>query len=135
MAVDMLTDAAGTPTWWVTCADCGACGPIASRSALARSQAKAEGWSRCYRGRGEQFRCPGCRAGGSGLRGAPAELIARALLYAAGEAAGGTDTECFTDDDRTRMVATARDLVNRACAYNGSGVPSQFGRHLSGGES
>lgn len=118
MAVDVLRDAAGAPTWWVTCADCGAAGPTAHRSAIARFRAQQSGWSRCYRGRGEQFRCPGCRASG-GLAGAPAELIARALLYAAGADAGGVDTECFDDEEREQMVTTARDLVDRAVSLSG----------------
>lgn len=125
MAVDVVRDAAGTPTWWVTCADCGACGPTASSASMARARAKHEGFSRCYRGYGEQFRCPGCRAGGK-LSGAPASLIARALLYAAGGDAGGTDTESFDDDEREQMVTTARDLMDRAAAYSTAHFGSQI---------
>lgn len=104
--------------WFVTCADCGVNGPVTFSSATARGSAKRAGWSRCYRGRGEQFRCPGCRAGDAPL-GAPAELVARALLYAAGSDAGGTDIESFDDDERAQMVATARGLVDRAVAHMG----------------
>lgn len=36
------------------------------------------------------------------------DLMARALLYTAGEEAGGVDTEAFTDDERALMVDLGR---------------------------
>ncbi len=46
----------------VLCGDCGAEGPERPRSMAALQAAREAGWSRCYRGSGEVWRCPPCRA-------------------------------------------------------------------------
>lgn len=48
----------------VLCGDCGTEGPERPRSMAAREAAREAGWSRCYRGSGEVWRCPSCRNGG-----------------------------------------------------------------------
>lgn len=46
---------------YLRCSICGTAGDVQPSSTLARQWGKAAGWSRCYNGAGEQFRCPECR--------------------------------------------------------------------------
>lgn len=46
-------------------------------------------------------------------------LIARALLFTAGEDAGGVDTEMFDDDERAVLVGLGRWLAATALELEG----------------
>lgn len=77
----MAVETRGELAYFVTCADCPTEGPSAPGAMAARQAARDTGWSRCYRGSGEQFRCPDCRNGITPevrrLRAAVLDLYAR----------------------------------------------------------
>lgn len=53
---------------------------------------------------------------------ADARLIARALMFTAGEAHGGTDVEQFDDDERDWMVRLGEELHSRCDAIDEAGT-------------
>lgn len=103
--------------WFVACWDCGEVGPLAPSSTAARQAAKEAGFARNYRGRGrgELYKCPGCR---SGRKGTPAQVLAAVTgPVTAVEIAARLDID-ETTAASTLLVLNRRGLLRRQYIYS-----------------